>query len=265
MLARNANAGWQKRGIEIHQLSTTKGSNDGRIYPHFQVYPPTRQEYLKLLPKKVFGDDDEDKHKVLWDIGTGTGVLTAVLLERYRQWTAIATDVSSLAVECARDNLQRLGLLDRVEVQQANIFPTEPKSRVHKAKADVIVCNPPWIPKRHGTGLDRAVFDNEESAMLRGLLAGAASHLRDDKSEVWLILSDFAEHLKLRSRNELLQWIDHGGLEIIHESHVEPKEKSKKSPKNIEYLFFPLVVKARMQEKVSLFRLRKKSIHSTLE
>jgi hypothetical protein len=50
--------------------------------------------------------------------------------------------------------------------------------------------------------------------MLRGFLAGLAEHLEAD-GEGWLIPSDLAEHLALRSRNELLALIEAAGLQVL--------------------------------------------------
>ena len=44
------------------------------------------------------------------------------------------------ALACARENLQRLGLTGRVELQQQDLFP--------EGKAPLVVCNPPWLPAR---------------------------------------------------------------------------------------------------------------------
>ncbi len=57
--------------------------------------------------------------------------------------------------------------------------------------------------------------------MLRGFLAGLAAHLTP-KGEGWLILSDLAEHLGLRSRAELLAWIEAAGLKVIGRLNVKP-------------------------------------------
>ena len=75
-----------------------------------------------------------------------------------------------------------------------------------------MVCNPPWLPARPGSPLERAVYD-EDSRMLRGFLSGLAAHLAPG-GEGWLILSDLAEHLGLRTRAALLQWIDEAGLQV---------------------------------------------------
>jgi prophage antirepressor-like protein len=57
--------------------------------------------------------------------------------------------------------------------------------------------------------------------MLRGFLAGLAAHL-EPGGEGWLILSDLAEHLGLRSRDELLGWITAGGLQVLGRIDTRP-------------------------------------------
>ena len=57
--------------------------------------------------------------------------------------------------------------------------------------------------------------------MLLGFLNGLASHL-EPGGEGWLILSDFAEHLGLRTRDELLAAIDTAGLKVAGKLDVRP-------------------------------------------
>jgi len=61
--------------------------------------------------------------------------------------------------------------------------------------------------------LESAIYD-ENSQMLKGFLNGLKAHL-NDAGEGWLILSDFAEHLGLRTRDELLAWISAADLKVI--------------------------------------------------
>ena len=62
---------------------------------------------------------------------------------------------------------------------------------------------------------------DEGSQMLLGFLSGVASHLAPH-GEAWLILSDFAEHLGLRSRAELLAAIQAGGLKVLGRMDAKP-------------------------------------------
>jgi methylase of polypeptide subunit release factors len=194
---------WRKKGVAIDALGA-------RIHPHYGVFSPVRGEYVALvaqapLPAAVSGNS------LAFDIGTGTGVLAAVLARRGLA-RVVATDQDLRALACASENIARLGLNAQVELLQADLFPP--------GVAPLIVCNPPWVPARPSSPLEHAVYD-PDSRMLRGFLAGLAGHLAPS-GEGWLILSDLAEHLALRSRNELLSLIERAGLQVLGRSDVRP-------------------------------------------
>ncbi len=194
---------WRKKGVEIPALGAPPLN---RIHPHYGVFSPVRGEYVGLvaaapLPSKALA----------FDIGVGTGVLSAVLARRGVQ-RVVATDQDPRALACARDNLQRLQLLDRVELQQVDLFPP--------GRAPLVVCNPPWVPARANSPIEHAVYD-EGSRMLKGFLAGLSAHL-EPGGEGWLILSDLAEHLGLRPREHLLAWIAEAGLVVRGRHDVKP-------------------------------------------
>lgn len=71
------------------------------------------------------------------------------------------------------------------------------------------------------SAVEQAVYD-EGSRMLKGFLAGLAAHLSPG-GEGWLILSDLAEHLGLRSRDELLGWIAAAGLRVLGRQDTRPR------------------------------------------
>jgi hypothetical protein len=68
--------------------------------------------------------------------------------------------------------------------------------------------------------LERAVYDPEHR-MLRAFLAGVGEHL-EAGGEAWLILSDIAEHLGLRSRATLLEMIEAAELQVIDRRDARP-------------------------------------------
>ena len=194
---------WRKKGVEIAALGDEPNN---RIHPHYGVFSPVRGEYIDLvaqtpLPSKALA----------FDIGTGTGVLAAVLARRGVR-RVVATENAPRALACARDNLQRLGLSKQVELQDVDLFP--------EGQAPLIVCNPPWVPARPSSPIEHAVYD-EGSRMLRAFLAGLAEHLAPG-GEGWLVLSDLAEHLGLRPRAQLLEWIAAGGLRVLERHDVRP-------------------------------------------
>ena len=196
---------WRKNGVEVPAL----GENL-RIHPHYGVFSPVRGEYVQLVAKAPWPEALK-AHSVAFDIGVGTGVLSALLARRGAA-QVVATDLSERALACARDNLQRLGLQNQVQLLHTDLFPP--------GQAALIVCNPPWLPARATSLLEQAVYD-EGSQMLKGFLNGLPAHLCEG-GEGWLILSDLAEHLGLRSREELLSWIAQAGLQVLGRLDVKP-------------------------------------------
>ncbi|EEA03013.1 methyltransferase small [Burkholderia sp. H160] len=217
---------WRKKGVEIAALGE-------RIHPHYGVFSPVRGEYVDLVARTPLPSLD-----LAFDIGTGTGVLAALLAKR-GVGKIVATDQDSRALACARENLARLGYGEQVEIVQADLFPD--------GRAPLVVCNPPWVPARPASPLEYAVYD-PDSRMLLGFLNGLADHLTPG-GEGWLIISDFAEHLGLRTREWLLAAIDHAGLSVVGREDIRPRHP-KASDQND-----PLYV-ARAAEVTSLWRLK---------
>ncbi|GEP26637.1 MULTISPECIES: class I SAM-dependent methyltransferase [Cryobacterium] len=183
---------WRTKGIRVAALNAS-------IYPHYGTFFPVRSEYVDLVATAPLAAP-----RVAFDIGTGTGVLAAVLATRGVP-RVIATDLEPRAVASARETVSRLGISGRIEVQLTDLFP--------EGRADLIVCNPPWIPATAHSLLDAAVYD-PGSRMLKGFLAGVIDHL-EPNGEVWLVLSDFAELVGLRTRADLMTVIDTAGLRVI--------------------------------------------------
>ena len=222
-------AQWREKGVPIESLGIS-------IYPHYGVFAPTRHEYVQLLldaPLPAVND-------IAYDIGTGTGLLAIILAQRGIN-QVISTDLNPSALACANENFTRQGL-SNVQLQQADLYPTD------APLANLIVCNPPWLPAKPSSPLEYAVYD-ANSAMLRGLLQGAKSHLAE-QGEVWLILSDLAEHLQLRTRDDLLGWFANAGLAVKYRLDTKPKHG--RSQDNTDPLFA-----ARSAEVTSLWCLQR--------
>lgn len=196
---------WRKKGVEVPALGEAL-----RIYPHYGVFSPVRGEYVALVAQAPWPEAMK-AHPVAFDIGVGTGVLSALLARRGAA-QVVATDMSERALACAQDNLQRLGLQHQVRLVHTDLFPP--------GQASLVVCNPPWLPARPTSVLDQAVYD-EGSQMLKGFLAGLAAHLSPG-GEGWLILSDLAEHLGLRSREEWMAWVHAAGLHVLGRLDTRP-------------------------------------------
>ena len=197
---------WRKKGVVIPSLK--EGAQ--RLFPHYGVFSPLRGEYIQLVATTTLPASIETD-SLAFDIGTGTGVLAAVLAQRGIR-RIIGTDQDPRALECATANIQQLGLGQQVDILNADLFP--------EGKAALVVCNPPWLPARPSSPIERAVYD-PESVMLKGFLFQLKEYLLPG-GEGWLILSDLAEHLQLRSRDELLSWIAAAGLRVIEKRDAIP-------------------------------------------
>lgn len=220
---------WRNKGVPIAAL------DGAHIHPWYGVFSPIRGEYVQLVMDAPLPAGAE---KEAFDIGTGTGVLAAVLAKRGVQHV-VATDMDTRALGCARENLDRLDLTRQVEVVQADLFPA--------GRAALVVCNPPWLPGKPSSSIEAAVYD-PDSRMLKSFLQGLSGHLLPG-GEGWLILSDLAEHLGLRSRAQLMDWIAGSGLAVIDRIDTRPLHPRAQDATD------PLHA-ARSQELTSLWRLR---------
>ncbi|MDC0769994.1 class I SAM-dependent methyltransferase [Streptomyces sp. HD] len=198
---------WRRKGVAVPAVNA-------RIHPHYGVFSPTRGEYVDLVAKTPLPASLKQSagRRTAFDLGTGTGVLAVVLAHRGLD-RIVATDVNPRALSCARENARRLGFGERVDVVGPALFP--------EGRAHLVVCNPPWIPARPTSDVEQGVYD-PDGAMLHGFLNGLTSRL-EPGGEGWLILSDLAEHLGLRTRRELLAGIESAGLHVLDRVDTRPR------------------------------------------
>ncbi|MEL6750477.1 MAG: peptide chain release factor N(5)-glutamine methyltransferase [Pseudomonadota bacterium] len=115
------------------------------------------------------------------DLGTGTGAVALALLSELPNAHAVATDISTDAVDTAQTNAEAAGLANRFTAQQGSWM--EPLIGAF----DFIVSNPPYIASDVVDELDPSVRDHDPRAALdggidgldayRAILARAADHL----------------------------------------------------------------------------------------
>ncbi len=153
------------------------------------------------------------------DLCTGSGCIAAAIAHHLKSATVVATDLSAKAVEVASQNVRKLGLSERVVVEQGDLF--EPIAKlVDPQPFDLIVSNPPYIPTGQIETLDRSVRDYEPLGALDGGLDGLAFHRR--------ILNEAPDRLVPGGRIFLEIAFDQGaGAMQVAEAHaatfVEPR------------------------------------------
>lgn len=216
---------WHKKGIFLPQLDT-------QIHVPFGVFSPIRGEYLDLLAAAPLPDNIQ----TAFDIGTGSGVIAALLAKRGIA-KITATDTNPKAITCARTNLNRMELT-QVEIAETDLFP--------EGCADLIVCNPPWLPAKPTSAIETALYDPDH-AMLKAFIGGVSAHLNPN-GEAWLIISDLAERLHLRSPDFLAELFQTAGLRVIGVLQTKPVHSKAADPTD------PLAF-ARNRETTFLYRL----------
>jgi release factor glutamine methyltransferase len=117
-----------KRGRRQETVTVTVLGRTFLVPP--EVYPPNPLGLAEILPEEVRGTD-----RVL-DMGTGSGVNGIVAASISRQ--VVAVDVNPVAVECARQNAERNGVAEKVEVRESDLFQNV------SGRFDLIMFDPPF-------------------------------------------------------------------------------------------------------------------------
>lgn len=114
----------------------------------------------------------EDTMRIM-DLCTGSGCIALSLLNYSNDTKAVCTDISSKALAVARSNADELGLADRAEFIETDLFPTE-----NIGKFDIIVSNPPYIASSVIETLAPEVKDHEPRLALDGSEDGLVFYKR---------------------------------------------------------------------------------------
>jgi SAM-dependent methyltransferase len=194
---------WRRRGVEVPALGA-------RVHPHYGVYAPVRGEYVDLVAAAAAEWPVAGKRAV--DVGTGTGVLAFVLARAGA--SVVATDAEPRAVACARENAARLGLADRVDAREADLWPEG------ETPADLVVSNPPWLPGEAHAPLERAVYD-PGGRFLERLVLELPARLAAG-GEAWIVLSDLAELLGLSAPDRVASLAARAGLRVADVREARP-------------------------------------------
>ncbi len=101
----------------------------------------------------------------IFEIGTGSGCIAASLAYYLKQARVTAVDISKGALQTAEENARHLGVGDRCTFFECDIMKEFPKFR---ELPDVVVSNPPYIPKQDILNLDKKVKDFEPISALDG-------------------------------------------------------------------------------------------------
>jgi release factor glutamine methyltransferase len=133
----------------------------------------TLVEHVLQLSRRTSGFETP---RVL-DLCAGSGCIAAAIAHHHKHAVVVATEISAAALQVAAQNLQRLGLSERVTLLGGDLF--QPLAQmVDRNPYDIIVSNPPYIPTAQIATLDRSVRDYEPLGALDGGADGLDFHRR---------------------------------------------------------------------------------------
>lgn len=123
---------------------------------------PETETVIEMALDSVVGDALRLEKLRILDIGTGSGALLLALLSELPQATGIGTDVSAAALRVTRVNAERHGLASRCLTVSCNM------AAGLSGPFDLIVSNPPYVPRNDIPSLAPEVRDYDPMVALDG-------------------------------------------------------------------------------------------------
>lgn len=125
------------------------------------LIPRPETEFLVEKAIDLVGDIKEPR---ILDVGTGSGAIALALAEALPKAFVFGSDVSSDAIDLARENAKRLDLESRVEFWVSDLLGEIPAD----LKIDVLVANLPYIGEEKFDFVEKNVANYEPSVALFG-------------------------------------------------------------------------------------------------
>lgn len=126
------------------------------------LIPRDETEILVLKCFELLQNKTEKIH--ILDIGLGSGCISCALAKKLKDKNIeiLGVDISLEALEIAIENINKLDLVRKVIIRKSDLF-----SKIRDIeKFDLIVSNPPYIPKKEENNLQKEVRDFEPKEAL---------------------------------------------------------------------------------------------------
>ncbi len=120
---------------------------------------------LRAAREEVAAPQGDDTLLVA-DIGTGSGCVACSMAYEHSSVRVIAADISAEALALARENVAALGLEDRITLVKSDIG--DGIDPVYEGRFDLVVSNPPYIPREVLATLSPEVSQFEPQLALDG-------------------------------------------------------------------------------------------------
>ena len=142
------------------------------------------RDETEILVRKAIEIINEKQFKTALDVGTGSGCI-ACMVAKFTDCQIIGLDISTDALNTALDNASRLNLFNKAIFRKSDIFSNVKPGE----KFDIIISNPPYIPKKEKAEIQKEVLfepdtalytdDNEGLTFYRSIISGSRDILTD--------------------------------------------------------------------------------------
>ena len=123
----------------------------------------------ELVVGQVLGSFTGHPQGILIDCGTGSGCIAVSIAVESPEARLIAVDLSAAALKVARRNARTHKVLDRIQFLAGDLLAPLSFYRI-EGRIDCIVSNPPYVPEKDFTSLQREIREWEPKL---ALLAGS--------------------------------------------------------------------------------------------
>ena len=139
--------------------------NDKFLTPH-GVFIPRPETELLVDCAAEFLSKSKDNLKII-DFCTGSGCILLSIAKKFPNHEYIGLDKSQLAIKTAKKNRESLGLKN-VQFFNQDIF------KFNQSKADLLLCNPPYLAKHEIDSLEQSVRDYDPLSALTDFKNGTS-------------------------------------------------------------------------------------------
>ncbi|MCG8528372.1 MAG: peptide chain release factor N(5)-glutamine methyltransferase [Opitutales bacterium] len=130
----------------------------------------------------ILEDHSSQSVNSILDLGTGTGAIPCALAAEFKAAEILAVDYSADALSLARENVESLGLNDRIQLLRSDWFSDV------EGEFDVVVSNPPYLSDEE--------YDDTAPELLRYEPRMALTSGKSGLEAIERIISQSSDHLK---------------------------------------------------------------------
>jgi len=149
-----------------------------KIRTHPKVYEPREDSFL--LARNLIAR----KGNFVLDVGTGTGLIAIVAAKLGCK--VIATDINKYALKIAYENAKLNDVEEMIEFRKSNLFENI------KERFDLIVFNPPYLPFKARTILEKSINAGKNCELIHNFLLEAPFYLKKN-GKIQLVVSSLTK------------------------------------------------------------------------